>query len=151
MPKRIALRTLTTEEEAALVARQALAQGQNQAILIVPDSAWGTRIETAFISEFEQGGGNIPAIARFGNNTSEHSAMLTRLLKIDESTQRKRDLQSRIGTPLNFEPSRRDDFDSLVRSFGNQEVDGRAVACRGKVADRLKANHVGQLLSGNGR
>lgn len=105
--------SLSQSEEAAAVATQALAQGQEKAILIVPDSAWGTRIETAFTNVFEQGGGDIPAIARFGNNTSDHSAMLTRLLKIDESTQRKRDLQSRIGTPLNFEPSRRDDFDFI--------------------------------------
>ena len=105
--------SLSQSEEAAAVATLALANGQENAILIVPDSAWGRRIETAFTDVFEQGGGNIPAVARFGNNTSDHSAMLTRLLKIDESMQRKRDLQSRIGTPLNFEPSRRDDFDFI--------------------------------------
>lgn len=105
--------SLSQSEEAAAVAANALAQGQQHALVMVPDSAWGTRIETAFTSAFETGGGSIPAIARFGKNTSEHSAMLTQLLKIDESTQRKRDLQSRIGVPLNFEPSRRDDFDFI--------------------------------------
>jgi outer membrane PBP1 activator LpoA protein len=105
--------SLSQSEEAAAVAANALAQGQEHAIVMVPDSAWGTRIETAFTSAFETGGGSIPAIARFGKNTSDHSAMLTQLLKIDESTQRKKNLQSRIGVPLNFEPSRRDDFDFI--------------------------------------
>ncbi len=105
--------SLSQSEEAAVVAANALAQGQEHAIVMVPDSAWGTRIETAFTSAFETGGGSIPAVARFGNNTSDHSAMLTELLKIDESTQRKKSLQSRIGVPLRFEPSRRDDFDFI--------------------------------------
>ncbi len=105
--------SLSQTEEAATVAANALAQGQKHAIVMVPDSAWGTRIETAFSSAFETGGGSIPAIARFGKNTSDHSAMLTQLLKIDESTQRKKNLQSRIGVPLNFEPSRREDFDFI--------------------------------------
>jgi len=105
--------SLSQSEEAVAVATNALAQGQEHALVMVPDSAWGTRIETAFTRAFETGGGSIPAIARFDINTSDHSAMLTQLLKIDESTQRKRNLQSRIGVPLNFEPSRRDDFDFI--------------------------------------
>jgi len=105
--------SLSQSEEAAAVAANALAQGQEHAIVIVPDSDWGTRIESAFTAAYEQGGGSIQAVARFGSNTSEHSAMLTHLLKIDESTQRKKNLKSRLGTPLNFEPSRRDDFDFI--------------------------------------
>jgi outer membrane PBP1 activator LpoA protein len=58
--------SLSQSEEAAAVATNALAQGQEHAIVIVPDSVWGSRIESA-----------------------------------------------RLGTPLNFEPSRRDDFDFI--------------------------------------
>lgn len=103
--------SLSRTEEAAAIANSALALGQKQAIVIVPDSAWGTRIETAFTTVFEQGEGLIAATARFNTATSDHSAMLTQLLRIDESRQRKTDLQSRLGMPLTFEPNRRDDFD----------------------------------------
>jgi outer membrane PBP1 activator LpoA protein len=105
--------SLSQTEEAAAIANIALAQEQKQAIIIVPDSAWGTRIETAFAGIFEQGGGHISAIARFNSAVSDHSDILTQLLKIDESRQRKTDLQTRLGIPLNFEPSRRDDFDFI--------------------------------------
>jgi len=105
--------SLARTEEAAAIARSALAQGQKQALVIVPDSAWGTRIETAFASVFEQGEGLISATAYFNAATSDHSAMLTQLLRIDESRQRKTDLQSRLGIPLTFEPNRRDDFDFI--------------------------------------
>ena len=105
--------SLSRTEEAAAIAGSALAMGQKQAIVIVPDSAWGMRIETAFATNFEQRDGLISAIAHFNTATSDHSAMLTQLLKIDESRQRKTDLQSLLGTSLTFEPNRRDDFDFI--------------------------------------
>ena len=100
-------------EEAAVIAAKALMQGQKQALVLVPGNAWGTRIETAFTTTFEQGGGHISAVARFNTATSDHSFTLTQLLKINESNQRKTDLQSRLGIPLTFEPNRRDDFDFI--------------------------------------
>ncbi len=105
--------SLSQVEEAVAIATNALAQGKKQAILIVPDSDWGTRIGTAFATVFEQGEGNITATTRFNKAQSDHSATLTKLLKIDESKQRKADLQSRLGIPLTFEPNRRDDFDFI--------------------------------------
>lgn len=105
---------LSQTEEATALAGNALAQGQKQAIVIVPDSSWGNRIETAFSTTYESGGGQIAAIARFDPSTSDHSDMLTGLLRIDESKQRKTDLQARLGgVPLVFEPIRRDDFDFI--------------------------------------
>ncbi len=105
--------SLSRTEEATAIAGVALAQGQKQAIVIVPDSGWGTRIEAAFTNTFEQGEGQISAVAHFNSATSDHSDMLTQLLRIDESKQRKAALQSRIGVPLTFEPNRRDDFDFI--------------------------------------
>jgi outer membrane PBP1 activator LpoA protein len=104
---------LSQTEEAAAIANSALAHGQKHALLIVPNDSWGTRVETAFATIFEQGEGRISASSYVNTATSDHSAMLTQLLKIDESTQRKTDLQSRIGIPLTFEPTSRDDFDFI--------------------------------------
>ena len=49
--------------------------------------------------------------------------MLTRLLRIDQSKQRKTDLQSVLGVPLTFEPSRRNDFDFVF--LAATPVEGR--------------------------
>ena len=105
--------SLSQTDEAAAIAGNALAQGQKRAILIVPDSTWGKRIEAAFTAVFEQGEGTISAATYFNPATSDHSATLTQALKIDESKQREADLQARLGIPLVFEPIRRDDFDFI--------------------------------------
>ncbi len=105
--------SLSATEEAAVIAARALSQGQTEAIVMVPDNAWGKRIEAAFRTAFEQGDGQIVASARFNTKISDHSAMLTRLLKIDASRQRKSDLQSWLGVPLSFAPTRRHDFDFI--------------------------------------
>ncbi len=103
--------SLSQSEEAVAIAAKALEQGQKRALVLVPDNAWGERIETAFSTEFEQGDGQISAISRFNRAANDQSDMLTQLLEIDQSKQRKKDLQSLLGVPLTFEPSRRNDFD----------------------------------------
>jgi hypothetical protein len=112
---------LSQAEEAMAIAGKAISQGRKKAILIVPDSAWGMRIETAFATKFEQGEGSISASERFNPAVEDYNDMLTRLLKIDESRQRKLALQSRLGMSLNFEPSRRDDFDFIFMAASPQE------------------------------
>jgi len=110
---RISSLSLSQTEEAAAIAERALTQGQQRAVMIVPQSNWGQRIEAAFGSAFVQGQGQISASAYFNPSVSDHSAVLTDVLKIDESKQRKQALQSRLGIPLEFEPIRREDFDFI--------------------------------------
>jgi len=105
--------SLSTTEEALAIAAKALARGQFNAIMIIPDDGWGARVATAFQAAFESGGGQIVASARFNSNENDHSSVLTQLLKIDESRQRKSELQSWLGVPLTFEPVRRYDFDFI--------------------------------------
>jgi outer membrane PBP1 activator LpoA protein len=115
--------SLSQSEEAIFIANRAIEQGQKRAVMIVPNSVWGRRVETAFADNYVQSNGHISAITRFNASQGDHSAMLTKLLKIDESKQRKMILQSRIGNPLTFEPSRRDDFDIIF--LAADPADGR--------------------------
>lgn len=105
--------TLSQTEEAQAAAVQLLGRGMGRALVVAADNSWGQRIETAFTSEFIAGNGEVVASARFNPADSDHSDLLTGLLKIDESTQRKQSLQSRLGITLEFEPIRRDDFDFI--------------------------------------
>lgn len=109
---------LSQTEEAEAIARKAIAQGQKRALVIVPDDSWGLRMANAFSTVFEQQEGQIVAMSRFGTTGIDHSTMLTNLLMINESKQRKTDLQSWLGIPLNFEPSRREDFDFIFMAAG---------------------------------
>ncbi len=140
--------SLSQSEETAAIARAVLQHGQKNAIVIVPDSAWGKRIETAFITEFESGGGFIAATARFDRAANDYSDMLTKLLEIDASMQRKRILQARIGAPLSFEPSRRHDFDFIFMAVSPQEGRELKPLLRFHDAGEVPVFSIGRVYSG---
>lgn len=130
------------------IAATALSQGQNRAILIVADSDWGIRIENAFSSQFVQGEGRISAAARFNSAAEDYNDMLTRLLRIDESKQRKTDLQARLGIPLDFEPSRRDDFDFIFMAASPEEGRELKPLLRFHDAGDIPVYAMGRIFSG---
>jgi len=140
--------SLSTTEEATTIALKALAQGQRTAIMMVPDSAWGKRIETAFTTTFEQGGGRIAAGTRFNTAESDHSAMLTHLLKIDESKQRKTDLQAWLGITLKFEPSQRNDYDFIFLAANPAEGRELKPLLRFHDAGDMPVYAMGRIYSG---
>ncbi len=112
--------SLSQAQEARAIARKALEQRHMSAIILSSNNSWGQRMEAAFSDEFIAGGGEIAARGQFDLSENDHSALLTRILKIDESRERKNSLQATLGIPLNFEPVRRDDF-SLVFLAANPE------------------------------
>ena len=140
--------SLSTTEEATAIALKALAQGQRAAIMMVPDSAWGKRIETAFTTTFEQGGGRITASRRFNTAASDQSAMLTQLLKIDESKQRKTDLQVWLGITLKFEPSQRNDYDFIFLAANPAEGRELKPLLRFHDAGHMPVYAMGRIYSG---
>lgn len=109
----VASLALSQTEEAATIAEKALTQGFEQAIVITPNSTWGNRMAAVFTESFSRNHGRVTGSAQFDPTENDHSAMLTQLLKIDESRKRKDSLQARLGLPLAFEPHRRNDFDMI--------------------------------------
>lgn len=139
---------LSQAEEAMAIAENALSQGQRKVIVIVPDSSWGRRIESAFTTRFEQGEGQVSAATSFKSASEEYSDMLTRLLRIDESKQRKTDLQSRLGISLNFEPSRRDDFDFIFMAASPKQGRELKPLLRFHDAGDVPVYSMGRIFSG---
>jgi len=113
--------SLSQSEEAWAIARSASMLGYKRAIVLAQDSAWGQRTEEVFSAELKRENGQVPAAAKFNPANEDYNDMLTRLLKIDESEQRKIELQARLGIRLNFEPSRRYDFDFIFMAANPQE------------------------------
>lgn len=140
--------TLSQVAEALAVADGVLAHGKKKAIVIVQDSAWGTRIENAFSTRFEQGGGQIAATTRFQSSSEGYSDMLTQLLKIDESKQRKTDLQAQLGIALDFEPYRRDDFDFIFMAASPGEGRELKPLLRFHDAGSIPVFSMGRIFSG---
>ena len=140
--------SLSQAEEAMAIARNAISQNQTKAIVIVSDSGWGKRIETAFTTQFEKDEGQVSATAHFNSSSEDYSDMLTRLLKIDESKQRKADLQARLGISLNFEPSRRDDFDFIFMAANPKEGQELKPLLRFHDAGDIPVYAMGRIYSG---
>ena len=140
--------SLSQTEEAMAIAESVLKQGQRKALIMVPDSAWGARIETAFATKFAQGEGRIAASTYFNSAAEDYNDMLTRLLKIDESKQRKTDLQSWLGIPLKFEPSRRDDFDFIFLAATPEEGRELKPLLRFHDAGDVPVYAMGRIFSG---
>ena len=140
--------SLSQNEEAMAVAEHALSQGQKRVVVIAADSPWGKRMEAAFISRFEAGEGQVSATARFYSTSEDYSGMLTHLLKIDESKQRKTDLQSWLGTSLNFEPSQRNDFDFIFLAANPREGKELKPLLRFHDAGDIPVFAMGRIFSG---
>jgi len=105
--------SLSQQQETAAVAAHAAAAGFARAIVLAPESAWGELTASAFEAEFLQDDREILAAMRYLESQNDHSAVLQRALKIDESVARKRKLESTLQMPLEFEPSRRSDVDVI--------------------------------------
>ncbi|MDT8321945.1 MAG: penicillin-binding protein activator [Xanthomonadales bacterium] len=105
--------SLSQEEEVRAIANRLEAMGYRRAAVLAPENLWGDRMAGTMEAEFLQGNGQIVAAARYPEEQNDHSAILRRLLKIDESEARKKQLQNTLQMPLDFEPIRRQDIDVI--------------------------------------
>lgn len=104
---------LSQEAESAAIARHAAAAGYRRAALLAPESAWGERMAAAFQDEFLRDERQIVAATRYPESENDHSSLLERILEIDESRERGRQLENTLQMPLEFEPTRRNDVDVI--------------------------------------
>jgi outer membrane PBP1 activator LpoA protein len=104
---------LAPEDEAAQVARRAIADGQTRALALIANSDWGIRVLTSFRNEFENLGGTLLEFKGFDPRGQDFSAAITALLQLDQSNQRQRRLAANLGQPLEFQPRRRQDVDLI--------------------------------------
>ncbi|QOJ30791.1 MAG: penicillin-binding protein activator [Gammaproteobacteria bacterium] len=104
---------LAPEDEARSVAERAATQGQLRALALAPDSEWGRRLLGAFTAALEERGGTVVAYRLYDPAARDYTAQLQRLLLLDESRARHRQLEANLGISLAFEPRRRDDLDCI--------------------------------------
>jgi outer membrane PBP1 activator LpoA protein len=101
---------LNPAEEARMVARRVLSDGEQLGIAVVPGNDWGTRVLGAFTQQLTSGGGTLLASTRIDLSQSDYSEELKQVLLIDESQARLTRLESVLGTRLVFVPRRRGDI-----------------------------------------
>ena len=100
---------LAPEDEARSAAERAIADGHTRAVALVPNSAWGRRLLSAFATEFESRGGILLDTSAYASGNPDYSGAIEDLMELTGSVGRYTRLRANIGGPLQFDPRRRQD------------------------------------------
>jgi outer membrane PBP1 activator LpoA protein len=104
---------LAPEDEAVSAATRALQDGHRTAVALVPNSNWGRRLLTAFATEFEAQGGTLLDYRSFTSESPDFSRTIEELMGLAGSVSRYQRMRANIGSPLQFDPRRRQDVDFI--------------------------------------
>jgi len=104
---------LAPEDEARSVARRAVAEGWFNAVALVPQNSWGTRVYNAFQQELIEQGGQVLAAKAYQDDTPDFSDTIRNVLLLDESEARRDRLAANLDEQLEYEPRRRTDVDFI--------------------------------------
>lgn len=104
---------LAVESEARQVAERAAREGHHTAIVMAPDSSGGNRSANTFADTWQELNQSVSAILRYTDDADRRATMLESALHIDQSNQRRSQLQGLLGKQLTFTPRRRSDVDMM--------------------------------------
>ncbi len=102
---------LSPQNEAEQVAQRAWQDGHDRAAVIVPESRWGRRMAGYFEQAWNEVGGELASVVEYPPKHSDFSKSIKKMLNLDQSEARRRNLQRLLKTRLRFEPRRRQDVD----------------------------------------
>ncbi len=102
--------SLSPEDEAVGVAELAFGTGARRALIISPAGDWGSKMGSALQQRWTELGGTITSSATY-INYDDHSSSVKSVLSLEASEQRAREVQSMLGTQLEFTARRRQDPD----------------------------------------
>jgi outer membrane PBP1 activator LpoA protein len=121
-PENLFQLSLSPEQEARQVAERAWLDGHSRAAIITPSTDWGDRVARAFNQRWQQFGGHVVEKQLYDPQQSDYSLPIRRLLNVDESQQREKDLQNLLGTKLEFIPRRRQDIDFIFMAAASKQA-----------------------------
>ena len=104
---------LPPEQEARQAAERAYLDGRRQAAVLYPQSAWGERMMSAFVSYWQRLGGLVLASESYIETEHDYSEPIKRLLSVVQSEERRRILEITIGRKVVFDSRRRHDIDFI--------------------------------------
>lgn len=105
--------SLSQDAEVRATAVAMAEAGFSRAMVLAPESEWGERVVTVFREQFLQDDRQIVVSGRFLEYENDHSAVLERLLQLDQSKSRKQQLENTLQLQLQYEPVRRDDVEVI--------------------------------------
>ncbi|NOZ54653.1 MAG: penicillin-binding protein activator [Gammaproteobacteria bacterium] len=113
--------SLSPEQEAHQVAEHAWLDGHQTAAAIFPKTKWGDRVYSAFKARWEELGGKVVEHQTYDAKKSDYGLPIKKLLNIDESEARLRDIKKLAAIKIEYEPRRRKDVDMIfMAAFARQ-------------------------------
>lgn len=128
---------LAPEDEAISAAARAAADGFSRAVALVPNNDWGRRVLSSFATEFETSGGELLDYRSYQTSTQDFSIEIESLMALTQSVQRYQRLRANIGSPLQFDPRRRQDAEFIFLAADSKA--GRLIK------SQLKFHYAGDL------
>ena len=113
---------LRPEDEAEQIADYALAQDKHHALVLVPDTEWGYRLQRAFSKRFEALGGQVVGSGVYPAKKNDYSAAIQNLLNLTTSNNRKSILQQVIKEQVQFDARRRQDVDMIFIAANSRQA-----------------------------
>jgi hypothetical protein len=104
---------LPPEQEATQVAERAWLDGHRQAAVLYPTSAWGQRMQTAFVSAWQRLGGIVAIEQAYPLDQNDYTEPVKHLLNITQSEARKERLENVVKMKLKFEERPREDINFI--------------------------------------
>ncbi len=104
---------LKPEDEAAQVADYALLDNKYNAATLMPNTDWGTRLNSAFKERYERLGGSVLSESRYQAKSNDYGFAIKKMLNLTQSKQRHSIIQTVIGEKAEFQPRRRKDIDMI--------------------------------------
>ncbi len=102
---------LAPEDEASSAASRAFDEGRRNAVALVPTNDWGRRVLASFTNKFESLGGTVLDHRSYQPADQDFAFEIQGLMALTSSVQRYNRLRANVGSPLQFDPRRRQDVD----------------------------------------
>lgn len=114
---------LAPEDEARAAAEDAYARGLARALVLVPATDWGRRVQSAFEARLRELGGKVQDSVTYNGDPGSWSDPVRRLLRYVPIEDKKKAAEARAKAQPGIDPQRRNDFDYVF-------IAGRAAQAR---------------------
>jgi len=104
---------LAPEDEVRSVVSRALAEQRRNALILAPQGEGMERIAESFREEWTKNGGTIIQEVRYDSDMQGYAFAIRRALNIQQSQNRAKQLESVIGSEVQFTPRHRQDIDMI--------------------------------------
>jgi hypothetical protein len=123
-PTNLFMFALSPEDEARQAAERAWLDGHRRPVVLTPQGEWGDRVANAFAERWRGLGGSVAGVGRYDSTSHDYTETITRMLHIDQSIERHRQIERWLGRNVEFEPQPRSDIDAVFMAARPVQAQG---------------------------